>query len=74
MALARLLSPTKLASRQHGWVALGVLGALYLGVTLLKIERCLSVAMQAAGDGPELAWPLALGPVPTVAGAKKAWL
>lgn len=45
MALARLLSPTKLASRHHGWVALGVLGALYLGVTLFKIERCLSVAM-----------------------------
>ena len=45
MALARLVSPAKVASRHHGWVAFFVLGVLYLGVTLLKIERCLSVAM-----------------------------
>ncbi len=45
MALARWLSPAKVASRHHGWVAFLVLSVLYLGVTLLKIERCLSVAM-----------------------------
>ena len=45
MALARLVSPAKVASRHHGWVAFFVLGVLYLGVTVLKIERCLSVAM-----------------------------
>ena len=45
MALARLLSPAKVASQHHGWVAFFVLGAMYLVVTVLKIERCVSVAM-----------------------------
>ena len=45
MAMARLVSPAKVASRHHGWVAFFVLSALYLMVTVLKIERCVSVAM-----------------------------
>lgn len=45
MALARLLSPAAVAPRHHGWVAFFVVGVLYLVVTLVKIERCVSVAM-----------------------------
>lgn len=45
MALARLLSPAKVAPNHRGWVALFVTALMYATVTLVKIERCVSVAM-----------------------------
>jgi hypothetical protein len=45
MALARWLSPARVAAQHHGFVAFFLLAVLYLAVTLAKIEHCVSVQM-----------------------------
>lgn len=45
MALARWISPARIANEHHGYVAFFVLCVLYLAVTLAKIEHCISVQM-----------------------------
>lgn len=44
-ALARWLSPARVAPQHHGYVGFFVLGVLYLAITLAKIEHCISVNM-----------------------------
>lgn len=44
-ALARWLSPAKVALRHHGFVGFFVLCVLYLAITLAKIEHCIGVGM-----------------------------
>jgi ABC-type iron transport system FetAB permease component len=44
-ALARLISPKAVAPRHHGFVAFFVVAALYMAVTLAKIEHCISIDM-----------------------------
>ncbi len=45
LAVARWLSPARVAPQHHGFVAFFVLCVLYLAVTLAKIEHCVSVQM-----------------------------
>jgi hypothetical protein len=45
LGLARLVSPARVAARHHGWVAFFMTAALYLAVTLAKIEHCVNAAM-----------------------------
>lgn len=44
-ALARWISPARVAPQHHGYVAFFVLSILYIAVTLAKIEHCVSVGM-----------------------------
>lgn len=44
-ALARWLSPAKVAVQHHGYVGFFVLGVLYLAITVAKIEHCIGVGM-----------------------------
>lgn len=46
LAIARLISPARVDPRHHGWVAFFVTAALYIAVTLAKIEHCVSVGME----------------------------
>lgn len=43
--LARWISPARVAERHHGFVAFCVVAVFYVGVTLAKIEYCISVQM-----------------------------
>ncbi len=45
LALGRWLSPARVAERHHGWVAFFITAAIYVAVTLAKIEHCISVDM-----------------------------
>ena len=45
MALARLVSPARVAERHRGWVAFFITAVLYMAVTLAKIEHCISAEM-----------------------------
>ena len=45
LGLARWLSPARVSPRHHGWVAFFITAALYVAVTLARIEQCVSVAM-----------------------------
>ncbi len=45
LALARWLSPARVAARHHGWVAFFLTAVIYIAVTLAKIEHCVSVGM-----------------------------
>ena len=45
MALARLVSPARVAERHRGWVAFFITAVLYIAVTLAKIEHCISAEM-----------------------------
>lgn len=45
LGLADRLSPAGWSPRRRGLLALGLVAALYLAVTLAKIAHCLSVAM-----------------------------
>lgn len=44
-AIARWVSPARVAPRHHGFVAFFVLAVLYLAITLAKIEHCISMEM-----------------------------
>ncbi len=44
--LAALISPKQIATRHHPFVAFCVVAALYLAVTVVKIEHCVSVGVQ----------------------------
>ena len=44
-AVARWVSPSRVAIAHHGYVAFFVLAVLYLAVTLAKIEHCIGVGM-----------------------------
>ncbi len=44
-ALARWLSPARVAQQHHGYVGFFVLSVLYLAITLAKIEHCMGVGM-----------------------------
>jgi hypothetical protein len=44
-ALARLISPKAVAPRHHGFVAFFVVSAMYMAVTLAKIEHCIAIGM-----------------------------
>jgi len=44
-ALARWLSPAKVAVQHHGYVGFFVLAVLYLAITVAKIEHCIGVGM-----------------------------
>lgn len=45
LGLARWLSPARVAPRHHGWVAFFITAALYIAVTLARIEHCVSAGM-----------------------------
>lgn len=45
IALASLISPKQIATRHHAFVAFCLVAALYLAVTVAKIEHCVSVGM-----------------------------
>lgn len=45
MAMARWISPNRVASQHHGYVAFFALSVLYIAVTLAKIEHCIGVGM-----------------------------
>ena len=45
--LAALISPKQIATRHHPFVGFCVVAALYLTVTVVKIEHCVSVGVQA---------------------------
>ena len=45
IALAALISPKQIATRHHAFVAFCLVAALYLAVTVAKIEHCVSVGM-----------------------------
>lgn len=45
LALAALISPKQIATRHHAFVAFCLVAALYLAVTIAKIEHCVSVGM-----------------------------
>lgn len=47
IALGRWLAPRALAPRTHPLVAFCVMAALYLAVTLAKIEHCLAIGVEA---------------------------
>lgn len=44
-AMARWISPARIAPNHHGFVAFFVLSVLYLAITLAKIEHCINVDM-----------------------------
>jgi hypothetical protein len=44
--MAALISPKQIAPRHHPFVAFSVVAALYLTVTVVKIEHCVSVGVQ----------------------------
>lgn len=44
-AVARRVSPSRVAPEHHAYVAFFVLAVLYLAITLAKIEHCIGVAM-----------------------------
>ncbi|MFM8866241.1 MAG: hypothetical protein ACKOFG_15335 [Limnohabitans sp.] len=44
-AMARWLSPAKVAIQHHGYVGFFVLCVLYLAITVAKIEHCIGVNM-----------------------------
>ena len=44
-AVARWVSPARVASHHHGFVGFFVLAVVYMAVTLAKIEHCISVSM-----------------------------
>lgn len=46
LGIARLVSPSRVDPRHHGWVAFFVTAVLYIAVTLAKIEHCVSVGME----------------------------
>jgi hypothetical protein len=43
--LAALISPKQIATRHHAFVAFCLVAAVYLAVTVAKIEHCVSVGM-----------------------------
>lgn len=45
ISLAALISPKQIATRHHAFVAFCLVAALYLAVTVAKIEHCVSVGM-----------------------------
>jgi hypothetical protein len=45
LKLAALISPKQIATRHHAFVAFCLVAALYLAVTVAKIEHCVSVGM-----------------------------
>ena len=45
LKLAELISPKQIATRHHAFVAFCLVAALYLAVTVAKIEHCVSVGM-----------------------------
>lgn len=47
LGIARLVSPSRVDPRHHGWVAFFVTSVLYVAVTLAKIEHCVSVGMES---------------------------
>lgn len=47
IVLGRWLAPRTLAPRTHPLVAFCVMAALYLAVTLAKIEHCLAIGVEA---------------------------
>ena len=44
--MAALISPKQIAPRHHPFVAFCVVAALYISVTVVKIEHCVSVGVQ----------------------------
>ncbi|MFN5775867.1 MAG: hypothetical protein ACK45K_06380 [Burkholderiaceae bacterium] len=46
LGIARLLSPSSIDPRHHGWVAFFVTSVLYIAVTLAKIEHCVNVGVE----------------------------
>lgn len=44
-AVARWVSPARVAPEHHAYVAFFVLAVLYLAITLAKIEHCIGVGM-----------------------------
>lgn len=45
-ALGRLLAPRQFAPRLHPFIAFCLMAALYLAVTLAKIEHCLTIGVE----------------------------
>ncbi|MCM0036247.1 MAG: hypothetical protein NBV66_10720 [Burkholderiaceae bacterium] len=43
--IAGLISPKQIAERHHPFVAFCIVGAIYMAVTVAKIEHCVSVGM-----------------------------
>ena len=43
--LAALISPKQIAIRHHAFVAFCLVSAIYIAVTIAKIEHCVSVGM-----------------------------
>lgn len=43
--LASLISPKQIATRHHPFVAFCLVSAIYIAVTIAKIEHCVSVGM-----------------------------
>lgn len=46
IALGRLIAPRAFAARLHPFIAFCLMAALYLAVTLAKIEHCLTIGME----------------------------
>lgn len=44
--MAALISPKQIAPRHHPFVGFCVVAALYIAVTVVKIEHCVSVGVQ----------------------------